>query len=160
MNALTPQATFPLTLLYDGDCAVCKLEMEHLMTRNAGGLLRFVNIDAPGFNESDYARALSAKGATAEAMHALIHAERPDGSFIIGIEALRLAYQAAGLNWVLAASGWPIFKPAAVWFYAWFARNRHWISRLCAPAIQWLSRRRARATIARQAACRDGRCDL
>ena len=160
MNTLTQQATFPLTLLYDGDCAVCKLEMEHLMTRNSAGLLRFVDIDAPGFNQTPYAAELAAKGASAEAMHALIHAERPDGSFIIGIEALRLAYQAAGLNWVLAASAWPVVKPLSVWFYAWFARNRHWISRLCAGPINWLTRRRARATIARQAACRDGRCDL
>jgi predicted DCC family thiol-disulfide oxidoreductase YuxK len=160
MKTAIDTSIFPLTLLYDGDCAVCRLEMEHLMTRNQAGLLRFVNIDAEEFKTSDYARALAAKGASAEAMHALIHAERPDGSFIIGIEALRLAYQATGLNWVLAATAWPVFKPVSVWFYAWFARNRFWISRSCAPFINWLARRRARATLKRQAACRDGRCDL
>ena len=40
--------TYPLTLLYDAQCPVCALEMDHLRSRNDAGRLRFVDISAAG----------------------------------------------------------------------------------------------------------------
>ena len=41
------QPNFPLTLLYDGACPVCNLEMDNLKARNTAGLLKFVDISVP-----------------------------------------------------------------------------------------------------------------
>ena len=41
---------YPLTLLYDGTCPVCVLEMDNLKARNAEGQLRFINIATPEFD--------------------------------------------------------------------------------------------------------------
>ncbi len=44
---------YPLTLFFDGACAVCNLEMDNLKARNAGGPLRFVDIAAPSMARRD-----------------------------------------------------------------------------------------------------------
>ena len=41
MKTVDGAALYPLTLLYDGACPVCSLEMEHLRARNANGKLAF-----------------------------------------------------------------------------------------------------------------------
>jgi predicted DCC family thiol-disulfide oxidoreductase YuxK len=83
---------YPLALLYDANCPVCALEMDHLRARNADALLRFVDIGAPGFDPAVH-------GTTIEALNAEIHGVRPDGSVIRGVHVLRLAYEAAGIGW-------------------------------------------------------------
>lgn len=132
----------PLTLLYDGACPVCNLEMDNLKARNTAGLLRFVNIAEPLFDPTPY-------GVGLPAMNALIHAARPDGSLVVGVEVFRLAYSAVGLGHLTAATGWPILKPLVDAAYAVFARNRYGFSKACMPLLQGLrslrAARRARA---------------
>src|SRR6266700_6340460 len=96
----TSAADYPLTLFYDAACPVCALEMDHLRERDRHGRLIFIDIGAPGFDAA-------AHGTTLAAMNAQIHAKRPDGSMLIGVEVLRLAYDAVGLGWLLQASSWP-----------------------------------------------------
>lgn len=142
--------TYPLTLLYDGDCAVCALEMEHLRERCSDGRLVFVDIAAPGFDAADH-------GATLAELEAEIHARAADGRVLRGMGALRAAYAAAGLGAVLAPSAWPLLRPWADAGYALFARHRRRISRAARPLIDTLlAWRMAR----RQRACRAGRCDI
>lgn len=43
-------ANYPLTLLFDGACPVCMLEMDNLKARNQDGLLVFVDIANPQFD--------------------------------------------------------------------------------------------------------------
>jgi len=95
-------AVYPLTLLYDANCAVCSLEMGHLRSRNHEGKLLFVDIAEPGFDPAPY-------GATLAAMNAEIHARRADGQVICGVQVLRLAYEAVGLGWVLRPTAWAPF---------------------------------------------------
>ena len=141
---------YPLTLLYDGNCPVCNLEMDNLWERNHAGLLRFVDITTPGFDPAPY------KASIAE-MNALIHAQRPDGSLVIGVEVFRLAYSAVGLGSYTRFTGWPVFKPLIDLTYALFARNRYAASRIAMPLITWIAARRA---LKRSKACAEGRCDL
>ena len=141
---------YPLTLLYDGNCPVCNLEMDNLWERNHAGLLRFVDITTPGFDPALY------KASIAE-MNALIHAQRPDGSLVIGVEVFRLAYSAVGLGSYTRFTGWPVFKPLIDLTYALFARNRYAVSRIAMPLITWIAARRA---LKRSKACAEGRCDL
>jgi predicted DCC family thiol-disulfide oxidoreductase YuxK len=152
MNPLS----YPLTLLYDGACPVCELEMSHLRARCVDGRLVFVDISAPGFDAARY-------GLTLAQLNAEIHALRPDGSVLTGAEVLRLAYDAAGLGWVLRATAWKPLKPAFDAAYRVFARHRQTISRTLAPLIHGArvlrSRQRARQMAQRMQACHQGRCD-
>ncbi len=118
-------SNYPLTLLYDGNCPICNLEMDDLWARNSAGLLRFVDITAPGFDPTPYK-------ATIAKMNALIHAQRPDGSLVIGVEVFRLVY-------------------------ALLARNRYIASRIAMLLITWIAARRA---IKRSKACASGRCEI
>ena len=142
---------YPLTLFYDAACPVCSLEMDHLRERDVAGRLIFVDIGAPGFDAA-------AHGATLQAMNAEIHAKRPDGSMLKGVEVLRLAYDAVGLGWVLRASAWPLLRPAFDVAYRGFARHRIAISRVAAPLIRSLRDLRARRTVHRMRECSTGAC--
>jgi len=143
--------TYPLTLFYDADCPVCSLEMDHLRERNREGRLVFVDIAAPGFDPAAW-------GATPAQMDAEIHALRPDGSLIRGVEVLRLAYAAVGLGWVLRPTGWAPLRPFFDAGYRVFARHRRTISRAAAPLIDAVRAARARRVASRMRDCSSGAC--
>ncbi len=139
---------FPLTLLYDGACPVCNLEMDKLKARNTAGMLKFVDIAAPFFDTTPY-------GATLAQLNGLIHAVRPDGSLVIGAEVLRLAYGAVGLGHFATPTGWPVLRPAFDMAYAVFARNRYGLSAAFMPLITRIAAARASK---RAQSCATGTC--
>lgn len=139
---------FPLTLLYDGKCPLCMLEMDNLKARNTAGLLLFVDISQAGFDPVPY-------GASVKEMSALLHGVRPDGTLVIGAETLRLAYRAVGLGYFAAPTALPGLKPVFDAAYVVFARNRYGISRVMAPLIERIAARRA---VGRAQACAHGEC--
>ncbi len=141
----------PLALLYDAACPVCSLEMDHLRERDTQGRLAFIDIAAPGFDAAAY-------GCTLAELNAQIHAVRPDGSHLIGLAALREAYAAVGLAWVLKATTLAPLRPLADVGYALFARHRRPISRAAASLIHALRTWRAWRTQARMARCQVGVC--
>ena len=142
--------TYPLTLLYEEACPLCKLEMDNLKARNAKGLLRFVDISAPDFDPAPY-------GVPLEDMMALIHAVKADGDTIKGVEVFRLAYGAVGLGWLTAPTGWSGLSPLFDRGYVWLARNRHRLS----DTFGWLLHAiAARRTAQRVRACKSGNCTL
>ena len=120
---------YPLTLLYDRACPICRAEMDRLAARDSLRRLVFVDISDPGFDADRY-------GATLSDMQRLIHAVRADGTLVVGFEVLRLAYSAVGLGFLFAPAALPGLKP---WFeraYAVFARNRYRVSAaVCATGI-------------------------
>lgn len=146
-------AAYPLTLLYDAQCPVCSLEMDHLRERCADGRLVFVDISSPGFDAASY-------GATYEAMDAEIHGVLPDGSVIKGVEVLRLAYAAAGLGWVMRPTGWAPLRPAFDAGYRLFAQHRRRISAVAAPLIAAIRAQRARRVAKAMHECRAGACSV
>jgi predicted DCC family thiol-disulfide oxidoreductase YuxK len=127
---------FPLTLLYDGACPVCNLEMDNLKARNTAGHLKFVDISAPLFDTTPY-------GATLAQMNGLIHAQRPDGTLVVGVEVFRLAYGAVGLGHLTAPTSWPGFKPVFDAAYAVFARHRYGFSKVFTPVLERIRALRA-----------------
>jgi predicted DCC family thiol-disulfide oxidoreductase YuxK len=143
-----PMDDYPLTLFHDGDCPICRFDVAHLQARNHEGLLRFIDIASDGFDPGVH-------GKTMSAFRAEIHAQRPDGSFVTGMEVFRLAYRAVGLGRIVAPTSWaPLRKPADA-LYRLFARHRPLLSRLLGPMFEtlgaWQASRRATA-------CRSGVC--
>ena len=143
--------TYPLTLLYDAACPVCSLEMDHVWERNSAGRLAFIDTTAPGFDAAAY-------GTTLSELQAQIHGVLPDGSHLIGLAALREAYAAVGLGWVLKPTAWGALAPLADAGYRVFARHRQRISRTAAPLIAAMRAVRARRVAKAMAQCQAGTC--
>ena len=129
----------PLKVFYDASCPVCALEMDHLRSRDSAGHLELVDMSAPGFDAACH-------GFHSADLDAAIHAVRPDGSVVRGMPALRLAYAAAGLGWLLRPTGVGPLRPVFDAAYRVFAGNRKAISRALAPAIAALRNRRERSS--------------
>jgi predicted DCC family thiol-disulfide oxidoreductase YuxK len=141
---------YPLTLLYDESCPLCKLEIDNLKSRNDQNLLQFVDASAPDFDASAYK-------VDQQAVMAIIHAIRPDGSIVKGVEVFRLAYGAVGLGWITAPTNWPLLKPLSDWAYVHIARNRYLIS----GGFSWVFRTiAARRAVRQSQACKDGACAI
>jgi predicted DCC family thiol-disulfide oxidoreductase YuxK len=126
--------SWELKLLYDGECPLCAREVRALRRLDRGsGRLALEDISAPGFDASLY-------GLDQERVMARIHAVRPDGRVIEGVEVFRRAYAAVGLGWLLAPSAWPGLRSVFDALYRIFARNR----------LRWTGRE--------DAACTSDRC--
>lgn len=142
--------TYPLTILHDGQCPICELDMNNLKARNHDGRLRFIDISAADFDPVTVGR-------TAAVLRAEIHAMRADGQLVSGMEVFRLAYRAVGLGWVTAASGWPVLRPFADLAYRAFAVLRPALSARFRPLFEHLL---ARQALRRSRACHNGTCRL
>jgi predicted DCC family thiol-disulfide oxidoreductase YuxK len=144
-----PRNDYPLTLLYDGACPICRLEMDRLAQLDGLRRLVFVDVAVPGFDAAPY-------GATLEDMQRLIHAVRPDGTLVVGVEVFRLAYSAVGWGLLFAPTALPGVSSLAERAYAVFARNRYRVSALLQPLLA----RMAAAQAARRTAnaCAGGVC--
>jgi predicted DCC family thiol-disulfide oxidoreductase YuxK len=141
---------YPLTLLYDGACPICRLEMDRLAQLDGLRRLAFVDIAAPGFDASKY-------GATLEEMQRLIHAARPDGTLVVGVEVFRLAYGAVGWGLLFAPTALPGISTLAERAYAVFARNRYRVSALLQPLLARMAAGQAMRRTAN--ACAGGVCE-
>ena len=144
------KAGYPLTLLFDGACPFCRLEIEQLARRDILKRLIFVDISASDFDIDKHA-----PGVAVADLNRLIHARLPDGGIVSGVEVFRLAYGAVGLGALWAPTALPLLRPAIDRAYAWFARNRQPISRALAPVLVHVAARRAAR---RASACEAGVC--
>ncbi len=111
-----------LTILYDGECPICQEKKAFLEKRDRKKRLRFVDIRDPDFQPTETGRSF-------KELEARIHAVLPDGGLVAGMDAIRAAWRAIGLGWLVAPSGWPLLRPAFDALYTFVARNRHKISR-------------------------------
>ncbi|MGC6487669.1 MAG: thiol-disulfide oxidoreductase DCC family protein [Planctomycetota bacterium] len=111
------------TLLYDSECPFCKLEVDWLRRRDRAGRLGAVDIAAEGFDAAQF-------GLSQADVHARLHGVRADGTVVEGMEAIRAAWAAAGLGWVMAPTAWPVLRWFADLGYVVFARYRVPLGRL------------------------------
>lgn len=106
-----------LKLLYDGECPFCSREVEWLKGRDHQGHLALEDIADPNFDPSQY-------GLTREEVASVLHGILPDGRVVRRVEAIRQAYQAVGLGWLVAPTRWPVVRWVLDGMYGVFARNR------------------------------------
>lgn len=145
-----PANVYPLTLLFDGQCPLCKLEMDWLQDRDQDRRLRFVDISAPGFDPALYT---NDHPLSMGDLMALIHAVQADGRLVQGVEVFRLAYGAVGLGAIAGPTAWPVLRPLFDWTYRHFARNRYRVSGWLQPLI---SRLAAAHALKRAQSCASG----
>ncbi len=112
-----------LKLLYDGQCSLCRRATQSLKRRDAKGLIVAEDISDPAFDPDRY-------GLTAEQVRTAMHVVLPDGRILRAMEAVRAAYGAVGLGWLVAPTAWPGIRWLADAFYRFFARHRLTFSRM------------------------------
>jgi predicted DCC family thiol-disulfide oxidoreductase YuxK len=110
-------AQWKLKLLYDGQCPFCRREVDWLKRRNRRLLLTFEDIADPQFDPAKY-------GLSRSQVNKELHGLLADGRVVRGMDAVRAAYRAIGLGWLVAPTSLPGVRQAADCLYAAFARNR------------------------------------
>ena len=110
--------TARLTIFFDGDCPLCKREVDFLQSRNQKRYLKFIDI-----NSSDFALYVNQKITYKEAMQR-IHALKSDGTLIKDIEVFQEAYNLIGLGWIYAPTKLPIIDKLIESIYGLWAKYR------------------------------------
>ncbi len=104
-------------LLFDGQCPMCRREVQWLQRRNRKGYLAFEDISAPDFDPSRH-------GVNRDELMDVMHGVFPDGRIVREVEVFRQAYRQVGLGWLLAPTAWPGLRWISGWGYRLFARHR------------------------------------
>jgi predicted DCC family thiol-disulfide oxidoreductase YuxK len=104
-------------LLYDGECPFCRREVAMLRRLDKSNSLATEDITAIGFDPAKY-------GLTHDAVTGVLHGVFPDGRIVSRLEAIREAYRAVGLGWLVAPMDLPGIHWALDRMYGVFARNR------------------------------------
>ncbi len=112
-----------LTLLFDGQCPFCRREVAWLKKLDRKARLAAEDIADPTFRAEKY-------GLTQEEVMGVLHGIMPDGRIVCRAAAIREAYKAVGLGWIVAPLSWPLIGWLADLAYGVFARNRVAIGRL------------------------------
>ena len=110
-------------LLYDGDCPFCRREVDGLRRRDRAGRLALEDISALGFDPARY-------GLSWQEVRGVLHGVLPDGRVVRRVEAIRQAYGAVGLGWLVAPTRLPVVSWLLDRAYGTFARNRTWLGSL------------------------------
>jgi predicted DCC family thiol-disulfide oxidoreductase YuxK len=112
---------YPLTVFFDGACPICVREI--VLMRRLDRRRRLVCCD---FSRPDYDTA-SINISPAE-LGRVIHARWADGSVITGVDVFRAMWEAVGLGLLAKLSRLSLVEPLVLKTYAWFARNRLWLT--------------------------------
>jgi predicted DCC family thiol-disulfide oxidoreductase YuxK len=123
-----------LTIYYDGECPLCLAEIHFLANRNSLGLLEFVDVAAPQYDET--AHQLSCKLALATMQGRLA-----DGTQLEGIPVFAEAYKRSNLPTLAWVFSRPWLAPILNASYYVFAKYRHSISKTIGPMILRISKR-------------------
>ncbi len=116
-HSSAPRQPDTLQVFYDGACPLCSREITWLRRKMPAGEVEFVDIAAPGFDASK-------QGLLQAELMQEIHARRPDGTVLRGMEVFRHIYRYLPLGFLLQVTGWPVLKPLFDFLYKTFARNR------------------------------------
>ena len=107
-----------LTIFFDGECPLCKREVDFLQSRNQKSYLKFIDI-----NCSDFCTYINHEITYKKAMER-IHALKSDGSLIKDIEVFQEAYKLIGLGWIYAPTKLPVINKLIEFIYGLWAKNR------------------------------------
>jgi predicted DCC family thiol-disulfide oxidoreductase YuxK len=114
-------ASYPLTVFFDGACSICDREIALMRRLNRRRRLAFCDFSRPDYDTA------SINISPAE-LGKVIHARWADGNVITGVEVFRAMWDAVGLGVLARLSRLSLVEPLVLNAYAWFARNRLWLT--------------------------------
>ncbi|MBY6095557.1 thiol-disulfide oxidoreductase DCC family protein [Ferrimonas balearica] len=112
-----------LTLFFDGQCPLCRREIEALKARDALHQIRFEDLNHPDIAERHPELDLTLA-------HRVLHGQRSDGTWLTGLDVTHAAWSLVGRGHWTAPLRWRPVKPIADLAYRFFARHRHRLSYL------------------------------
>lgn len=104
-------------VFYDGDCPLCRREINLLRRFDRKRRIWFTDIADPAFRAEDW-------GMTLPRLMEEIHVRLRDGSWISGVEAFRQLYAAVGFSWLVPLTRLPGIRQGLDLGYRVFAKNR------------------------------------
>lgn len=120
---------YAIEVFYDGDCPLCKREVNVLRLMDRGNRLRLTNIAAADFDASRY-------DVTMDRFMEEMHGRLPNGEWVTGVEAFRHIYGALGFGWLVSATRLPGVSHLADKAYHVFAKNRLRLTGRCDDECQ------------------------
>jgi len=108
---------YPLTVYFDGECPICRREIDLMKFFNRRAHLRFIDFSASSFPSTEH-------GLNQCDLERVIHARWADGTMITGVEVFREMWDAIGFGVLARFARRPTINALLVKAYAWFARNR------------------------------------
>ncbi|PKH56029.1 DUF393 domain-containing protein [Shewanella sp. Choline-02u-19] len=112
-----------LRIFYDSLCPLCDAEMQHIKARDIGD-----DIELQDLNQSDFASKFPEIDFTVA--NRILHAQRPDGSIITGLDVTYEAWTVVGKERWVSLLRCSLVKPFADKGYLFFAKHRYRISYL------------------------------
>ena len=104
-------------VFFDGDCPLCRREIDMIRKLDRAHVIWFSDIANKDFNAADW-------GKNTSQLMAEIHARKPNGEWLIGVETFRAIYHAIGFRRLVRLSRLPVINFALNWGYKYFAKNR------------------------------------
>ncbi|MGE0786352.1 MAG: thiol-disulfide oxidoreductase DCC family protein [Sandaracinaceae bacterium] len=104
-------------VFFDGECPLCRREIDVLRRLDRRGRIRFTDIAADGFDAE-------AIGRTEGELMAQIHGRTADGRWVVGVDVFRQLYAAVGFGPLVALTRLPIVRGILDLAYGAFAKNR------------------------------------
>ncbi|PZO11546.1 MAG: thiol-disulfide oxidoreductase [Leptolyngbya foveolarum] len=115
----SPDASWKINLLYDGDCPLCLREVNFLQKKDAGrGIVKLTDIA-----DIDY-RPKENGGVDFETAMGRIHAVKADGTVVKNVAVFQEVYDALGIGWMYAPTKWPVMGPLVNKIYDLWADKR------------------------------------
>ena len=118
VNSLTPEAKpYPLTVYFDGECPICRREIDLMKLLNRKERLQFIDFAALAYRSEEHEL-------NPCDLNRVIHARWSEGTIITGVEVFREMWEAIGLGFLARFSRRPLLNKLLVQAYTWFAKNR------------------------------------
>ena len=108
---------YPLTVYFDGECPICRREIDLMKILNRKERLQFIDFSEPSYHPTEH-------GLNQCDLGRVIHARWSDGTLVTGVDVFREMWQAIGLGFLARFSRRALVNKLLVKGYAWFARNR------------------------------------
>jgi len=108
---------YPLTVYFDGECPICRREIDLMKMFNRKRHLQFIDFSNSSYKSADH-------GLKQCDLARVIHACWSDGTLITGVEVFRETWEAVGLGFLARFSRLSMINKLLVTVYAWFAKNR------------------------------------
>lgn len=130
------QSPVVIEVFFDGECPLCRREIDWLKSKNHSGKVQFIDIAESNFDASKF-------GKSWDELMAEMHGRLPDGTWVTGVDTFVILYQTLQIGWMVNWTRWTWMRPFTNWGYRVFARNR----------VRWFGKK--------SGSCRvDGSCEV
>ena len=121
---MTNKDTEIFEVFFDGQCPLCKREIDMMRRKDKLGKLRLTDISTAEYQtlpDKDLVKMMKE-----------IHGRYADGTFVTGVEVFREIYRRIGFGWLVSVSRLPVLKQLLDIAYSVFAyfRFRHASTRM------------------------------